>query len=153
MTFKAVRIDKTNSGTIAAFADFDEADLMEGDVSVRVTHSTVNYKDGLAITGKSPVVRRFPMIPGIDFAGTVESSSIPSSSRRHGDPQRLGRRRDASRRLCAEGAPERRLAGAAARGTLGRAGHGDRNRRLHRHAGVDGARKARHHARPWAPPS
>eukprot|EP01037_Dinobryon_pediforme_P013407 gene13407-13521_t len=48
---------------------------MEGDVTVRVTHSTMNYKDGLAITGKSPVVRRFPMIPGVDFAGVVESSS------------------------------------------------------------------------------
>ncbi len=50
---------------------------MDGDVTVRVTHSTVNYKDGLAITGKAPVVRRFPMIPGIDFAGTVEASSHP----------------------------------------------------------------------------
>src|SRR5262249_59339024 len=50
---------------------------MEGDVSVGVEWSTVNYKDGLAITGKAPVVRRFPMIPGIDFAGTVESSSHP----------------------------------------------------------------------------
>jgi acrylyl-CoA reductase (NADPH) len=47
---------------------------MDGDVTVRVSHSTVNYKDGLAITGKSPVVRRFPMIPGIDFAGVVETS-------------------------------------------------------------------------------
>ncbi|GAC1329933.1 MAG: hypothetical protein NVSMB26_06730 [Beijerinckiaceae bacterium] len=76
-TFKAIRIDKTDSGTKAAFADFDEKDLMEGDVTVAVSYSTVNYKDGLAITGKSPVVRRFPMIPGIDFAGTVESSSHP----------------------------------------------------------------------------
>src|SRR5674476_559460 len=50
---------------------------MEGDVTVRVTHSTVNYKDGLALTGKSPVVRRFPMIPGIDFSGTVETSRHP----------------------------------------------------------------------------
>jgi acrylyl-CoA reductase (NADPH) len=50
---------------------------MDGDVSVRVEWSTVNYKDGLAITGKSPVVRRFPMIPGIDFAGTVEASTHP----------------------------------------------------------------------------
>ena len=66
--FKAVRIDKTESGTQAAIADFDEADLMDGDVTVRVTHSTVNYKDGLAITGKSPVVRRFPMIAGLVLA-------------------------------------------------------------------------------------
>lgn len=72
--FKAIRIDKDDSGYRAAYADFDEADLMDGDVTVRVSHSTVNYKDGLAITGKAPVVRRFPMIPGIDFAGVVESS-------------------------------------------------------------------------------
>ena len=76
--FKAIRIDKTDGGTHAAAAQFDEAELMEGDVTVRVTHSTVNYKDGLAITGKSPVVRRFPMIPGIDFAGTVEQSTNPA---------------------------------------------------------------------------
>jgi len=74
-TFKAIRIDKSEAGTQAAFADFDDADLMDGDVTVRVTHSTVNYKDGLAVTGKSPVVRRFPMIPGIDFAGIVEAST------------------------------------------------------------------------------
>jgi len=74
-TFKSIRIDKTETGTTAAYADFDDADLMDGDVTVRVTHSTVNYKDGLAITGKSPVVRRFPMIPGIDFAGVVEASA------------------------------------------------------------------------------
>jgi acrylyl-CoA reductase (NADPH) len=77
-TFKAIRIDKGESGTTAAYVDFDEAELMEGDVTVRVTHSTVNYKDGLAITGKSPVVRRFPMIAGVDFAGVVESSSNPA---------------------------------------------------------------------------
>ena len=74
-TFKAIRIDKDDSGYRAALADFAENDLMEGDVTVVVSHSTVNYKDGLAITGKSPVVRRFPMIPGIDFAGVVASSS------------------------------------------------------------------------------
>src|SRR5947209_17876572 len=76
-TFKAIRIDRTDTGTRAEYADFDESDLMEGDVTVAVTHSTVNYKDGLAITGRSPVVRRFPMIPGLDFAGTVEASSHP----------------------------------------------------------------------------
>lgn len=74
-TFRAIRIDKADKGTTAAFVDFDVAELMDGDVTVRVSHSTVNYKDGLAITGRSPVVRRFPMIPGIDFAGTVESST------------------------------------------------------------------------------
>jgi acrylyl-CoA reductase (NADPH) len=52
-----------------------ESDLMDGDVTVEVSHSTMNYKDGLALTGASPVVRRWPMIPGIDFAGTVSASS------------------------------------------------------------------------------
>ena len=77
-TFKAIVIDKGEAGQTVRLADFDEKDLMEGDVTVRVEWSTVNYKDGLAITGKGPVVRRFPMIAGVDFAGTVESSSNPS---------------------------------------------------------------------------
>jgi acrylyl-CoA reductase (NADPH) len=77
-TFKAIVIDKGEAGQTVRFADFDEKDLMEGDVTVRVEWSTVNYKDGLAITGKAPVVRRFPMIAGVDFAGTVESSSHPA---------------------------------------------------------------------------
>ncbi len=76
-TFKAIRIDKTDEGQRAAVVAFDEGDLMEGDVDVRVSHSTINYKDGLAITGRSPVVRRFPMIPGIDFAAVVERSTDP----------------------------------------------------------------------------
>lgn len=76
-TFKAMVIEKTESGTKAALADFDETNLMDGDVTVRVEYSTVNYKDGLAVSGKAPVVRRFPMIAGIDFAGTVEASSHP----------------------------------------------------------------------------
>jgi acrylyl-CoA reductase (NADPH) len=77
-TFKAMVIEKADGGTKAALTDFDEANLMDGDVTVAVEYSTVNYKDGLAITGKAPVVRRFPMIAGIDFAGTVESSSHPA---------------------------------------------------------------------------
>lgn len=77
-TFRALQIDKTDSGQSARCVDFDEADLMDGNVTVRVTHSTLNYKDGLAITGASPVVRRFPMIPGIDFVGTVERSDDPA---------------------------------------------------------------------------
>jgi acrylyl-CoA reductase (NADPH) len=75
--FKAIRIDKADKGTSVALTQFDEAELMEGDVTVRVEYSTLNYKDGLAVTGKAPVVRRFPMIAGIDFAGTVETSSNP----------------------------------------------------------------------------
>jgi len=76
-TFRAVRIDKTETGQTAKLVDFDESELMDGDVTVRVEWSTVNYKDGLAVSGKAPVVRRFPMIPGIDFAGEVEASSHP----------------------------------------------------------------------------
>jgi acrylyl-CoA reductase (NADPH) len=77
-TFKAIVIEKGEAGQNVALKDFDEKDLMDGDVTVRVEYSTINYKDGLAITGKAPVVRRFPMIAGIDFAGTVEHSSSPS---------------------------------------------------------------------------
>ena len=77
-TFQAYVIEKSDTGTKAALTDFDEANLMEGDVTVAVEYSCVNYKDGLAITGKAPVVRRFPMIAGIDFAGTVAASSHPA---------------------------------------------------------------------------
>jgi len=76
-TFKAIRIEKADKGTTAALTQFDEAELMEGDVTVRVEWSALNYKDGLALTGKAPVVRRFPMIAGVDLAGTVEQSSHP----------------------------------------------------------------------------
>jgi len=76
-TFKAVRIDKADKGTTATLTQFDETDLMEGDVTVAVEWSTLNYKDGLALTGKAPVVRRFPMIAGIDLAGTVINSGHP----------------------------------------------------------------------------
>ncbi|HXF89908.1 MAG TPA: MDR family oxidoreductase [Xanthobacteraceae bacterium] len=76
-TFKAIRIEKAEQGQKVDLVDFDEKDLMDGDVTVRVEWSTLNYKDGLAITGRAPVVRRFPMIAGIDLAGTVEQSSHP----------------------------------------------------------------------------
>jgi acrylyl-CoA reductase (NADPH) len=76
-TFKAIVIDKGEAGQTVKLADFDDKDLMDGDVTVAVEYSTLNYKDGLALTGKAPVVRRFPMIPGVDFAGTVLSSSHP----------------------------------------------------------------------------
>jgi acrylyl-CoA reductase (NADPH) len=75
--FKAIVVEKADKGQTVSLTEFDEAGLMDGDVTVRVAWSTINYKDGLAITGKSPVVRRFPMIPGIDFAGEVETSSHP----------------------------------------------------------------------------
>ena len=75
--FKGILIEKDDAGYRAALADLDETRLPEGDVTVRVSHSTLNYKDALAITGKGPVVRAFPMVPGIDLAGTVEHSTHP----------------------------------------------------------------------------
>jgi acrylyl-CoA reductase (NADPH) len=76
--FSAVLIEKGDAGQTVGVTELDEAQLPEGDVSVEVEYSTLNYKDGLAITGKSPVVRKFPMVPGIDLAGVVTESS-------HGD--------------------------------------------------------------------
>ena len=74
-SFRALRLNKTDNGQAHEIVELTEADLMDGDVTVAVSHSTLNYKDGLALTGASPVVRVWPMIPGIDFAGTVESST------------------------------------------------------------------------------
>lgn len=74
---KAIVVEKTETGQRAALTDAPESALGEGDVLVRVTHSTVNYKDGLALTGRAPVVRRLPLIAGIDFAGVVEASDHP----------------------------------------------------------------------------
>jgi acrylyl-CoA reductase (NADPH) len=79
MSFRAVVLtkDPDASAPQVAITTLDDADLMPGDVTLRVTHSTVNYKDGLAITGRAPVVRRWPMIPGIDAAGVIEASDHP----------------------------------------------------------------------------
>lgn len=76
--FSAIVIDKTDDKQTVSLTQVDEAQLPEGDVTIDVEYSTLNYKDGLAITGKSPVVRKFPMVPGIDLVGTVRASS-------HGD--------------------------------------------------------------------
>ncbi len=73
--FNAILIDKSDDGQKASVQQLDEAQLPEGDVTIDVAFSTLNYKDGLAITGRSPVVRKFPMVPGIDLAGTVRTSS------------------------------------------------------------------------------
>lgn len=73
-TFRALVVTRTDDGNKAEIADFAESDLMEGDVTVAVSHSTVNYKDGLAVTGTAPILRASPMIPGIDFAGEVIAS-------------------------------------------------------------------------------
>jgi acrylyl-CoA reductase (NADPH) len=73
-TFHAIRLFKTDAGQEARFVDLSDADLMDGDVDVRIDYSTVNFKDGLALTGRSPVVRVWPLTPGIDFSGVVERS-------------------------------------------------------------------------------
>lgn len=73
--FKALLIDKNDTGYHASVQQLDDSRLPDGDVTIDVAYSTLNYKDGLAITGKVPVVRHFPMVPGIDLAGTVTHST------------------------------------------------------------------------------
>lgn len=75
--FKGILITQTDATREAKVTEIDDGQLPEGDVTVRVAYSTLNYKDGLALTGKSPVVRKYPMVPGIDFAGAVEASTHP----------------------------------------------------------------------------
>ncbi|CAA6818666.1 MAG: Alcohol dehydrogenase (EC [uncultured Thiotrichaceae bacterium] len=77
MSFNALIIDKEDDTISANYRTIEATDLPEGDVLVDIGYSTLNYKDGLAITGAAPVVRQYPMVPGIDFAGTVEESSHP----------------------------------------------------------------------------
>ena len=77
MTFKALLASKTGDTIATSLVDFKDEDLMPGDVTVAVEYSTVNYKDAMALSGRSPVIRQFPLIPGIDFPGVVESSSYP----------------------------------------------------------------------------
>ena len=73
--FKGILIEKDDTDYRATLSEIDESQLPEGDVTIDVAYSSLNYKDGLAITGKGPVVRKFPMVPGIDIAGTVSASS------------------------------------------------------------------------------
>ena len=77
MTFKALLTTKTGEAISTHLVDFNDEDLMPGDVTVAIEFSTVNYKDAMALSGRSPVIRQFPLIPGIDFAGIVETSSHP----------------------------------------------------------------------------
>ncbi len=73
--FNAILIEKTDDGQTCAVKQLDESQLPEGDVTIDVAYSSINYKDGLAMTGAGPVVRRWPMVPGIDLVGTVSESS------------------------------------------------------------------------------
>ena len=77
MSFKALLASKAGETISTTLVDFDEADLMPGDITVAIDYSTVNYKDALALSGRAPVIRQFPLIPGIDFSGVVERSSHP----------------------------------------------------------------------------
>jgi len=74
-TYKALVVDQTDDKTTAEIRNLTDADLPEGEVTVRIDYSSFNYKDGLALTGSAPVIRKFPMTAGIDFAGTVEAAS------------------------------------------------------------------------------
>jgi acrylyl-CoA reductase (NADPH) len=76
--FRALWIERSDAGQVVSLRELDEASLVDGDVLVRVAYSTINYKDGLALTGRAPIVRRYPMIPGVDLAGVVERSDHPS---------------------------------------------------------------------------
>lgn len=76
-TYRALVVDKVDGETVAGIRELSEADLPDGEVTVRVDYSCLNYKDGLALTGRAPIVRRPPMTAGIDFAGTVERSDSP----------------------------------------------------------------------------
>ena len=75
--FQAYQIGKGEDGQRCSLTQLDDSDLMEGNVTVRVEYTTLNYKDGLALTGRSPIIRKFPLTPGIDFSGTVLESDHP----------------------------------------------------------------------------
>src|ERR1700693_46323 len=81
--FNAILLEKGDAAPVGKVTSLEDGSLPAGDVTVRVDYSTLNYKDALAITGKAPVVRKFPMVPGIDFAGSVQESE--NSSYRAGD--------------------------------------------------------------------
>lgn len=77
MTFKALLSTKVSDAISTNLVSLNDQDLMPGDVTVRIEYSNVNYKDAMAVSGRSPIIRQFPLVPGIDFAGIVESSSYP----------------------------------------------------------------------------
>ncbi len=113
--FRSIRIDRSENSYDARYVDMDERDLMPGDVDLDVTHSAINYKDGLAVTGKGAVVRRFPMIPGVDLAGRVTRSNHPDFAA--GDVVVGDGLRDRGiplRRICSKGPALERVAGEAA---------------------------------------
>ena len=112
MTFKALLATKTDNRISVSVVDLHEQDLMPGDVTVKIDYSTVNYKDALALSGYADVIKQFPLIAGIDFAGTVEASAYPGIAVGNSVVANgWGLRPDPSRRICSEGTCERRVAG------------------------------------------
>ena len=156
--FRAILIDKsdkTEKGQAFRFAEMTESELMAGDVTIAVEHSSVNYKDGLAITAKAPIVRRFPLIPGIDFAGVVISSTHDAFT--PGDQVILNGWGVGETIMAAlPSAPVSRATGwSPCRRHDDSPRHGNRHRRLYRHALRHGARAPRREFRPpaisWSP--
>ena len=138
-SFTALVVDEvTGGGVTATVKELDAASLPEGDVTVKVAHSTVNYKDGLILKGVGRLVKTYPHIPGIDFAGTVQSSDSPVfKPGRSGHPDRMAGWRGALGRLRRPGSSQGRMAGPAAGRTDPSAEHGYRYGRADRHAGPD----------------
>ena len=135
-SFRALVLHEEDGKVVPRLESLDDSRLPPGDVTVRVEYSTLNYKDGMILQGQGRLVRQYPHVPGVDFAGTVERSVVARvQARRSGDPDRLAGRRIALGRLCRAGARQGRVAGAPARGAQREAGDGDRHRRVHRDAG------------------
>jgi acrylyl-CoA reductase (NADPH) len=146
--FRALVLEKEGDAAVAHLRELEESALPPGDVTVAVEYSTLNYKDGLALSPNGGgIVRTWPHVAGIDFAGTVEASRrCPLQAGRQGGADRLAGGRGALGRLCPEGAGQGGLAGAAARGPDHAAGDGGGDGGVHGDAGGDGAGGA------WADP-
>ena len=144
--FRALLVTKDGNRQSVAVTELMDADLMEGDVTVAVEHSTVNYKDGLAITGKAPIIRKFPLIPGIDLAGRVLRSEDPrfqAGDRVVLNGYGLG---EVHHGATPSGPASRATGLSGSLRTFRLPSHGDRYRRLYRHALRAGIGKGGHHA-------
>ena len=135
---QALILEQQDGKTLASVQAVEETRLPEGDVTVDIDWSSLNYKDALAITGKGKIIRNFPMVPGIDFAGRVHSSEDPPCGPA-GAAHRLGRGRKSLGRAGNAGAREGRLAGAYAERHRWPQSDDRWYRRLYRHAVRDGA--------------
>ena len=143
--FNAMVVEKDEDGkTFAALQQINEDQLPEGDVTVAVDYSTVNYKDGLCLGSGGGLVRNYPHVPGIDFAGTVESSDDPRY--KAGDKVVLTGWRVGENmlgRILTKSAGESRLSRATSKRSDDAASHGRRNGGIHLYAGDYGVRRSR----------